>query len=69
MSVEETKRVVLNVLKDLERKREQIREQMSERGHDVMDSTIVVVKSGIFGTAVGDAIGVPVEFSSRSERF
>lgn len=68
MSVEETKRVVLNVLKDLERKREQIREQMSERGHDVMDSTIVVVKSGIFGTAVGDAIGVPVEFSSRSER-
>ena len=27
-----------------------------------------VVRAGIFGVAVGDALGVPVEFSSRSER-
>ena len=27
-----------------------------------------VIKSGIFGVIVGDALGVPVEFTSRSER-
>ena len=27
-----------------------------------------VIKSGIFGVVVGDALGVPVEFSSRAER-
>ena len=27
-----------------------------------------VIKAGIFGVIVGDALGVPVEFTSRSER-
>lgn len=26
------------------------------------------IKAGIFGVVVGDALGVPVEFTSRSER-
>ena len=26
-----------------------------------------VIKAGIFGVVVGDALGVPIEFSSRSE--
>lgn len=29
---------------------------------------INVIKGGVFGTVVGDALGVPVEFSSREER-
>lgn len=29
---------------------------------------IDVIKAGIFGTIVADALGVPVEFTSRSER-
>lgn len=27
-----------------------------------------VIKAGIFGVVVGDALGVPVEFTSRGER-
>ena len=27
-----------------------------------------VIKAGIFGVVVGDALGVPVEFTSRAER-
>ena len=27
-----------------------------------------IIKAGIFGTVVGDALGVPVEFTSRAER-
>ena len=33
-----------------------------------MFDRIDVVKSGVFGTVVGDALGVPVEFSSRTMR-
>ena len=33
-----------------------------------MDGINKTVKSGIFGVVVGDALGVPVEFTSRAER-
>ena len=31
-------------------------------------STKELIKSGVFGVIVGDALGVPVEFTSRAER-
>ena len=31
-------------------------------------NNLQAIKSGLFGVVVGDALGVPVEFSSRSER-
>lgn len=33
-----------------------------------MINTLNTIKAGIFGTVVGDALGVPVEFTSRAER-
>ena len=31
-------------------------------------NNLEVIKAGIFGVVVGDALGVPVEFSGRAER-
>lgn len=33
-----------------------------------MEDVLYKIKSAIFGHAVGDALGVPVEFTSREER-
>ena len=37
-------------------------------GTEKMSSTLDAIKAGIFGVVVGDALGVPVEFTSRAER-
>ena len=31
-------------------------------------NNLEAIKAGIFGVVVGDALGVPVEFTSRTER-
>ena len=34
----------------------------------VMNDFKQIIKAGIFGVVVGDALGVPVEFTSREKR-